>query len=221
MTTFLISNCITFACALAGFIYGLVKYMKVTTPLFAKMVTMTSGCMAVGGLYQIIRLWIGSDITEEFQLGYLAFIGSLLFLISASYGCLNKAVDSKSKKLGKHRWLALIAPVAIAAAYAVIAALFTVSTLNKVTGSLVSVLAMLLSYVSMKHLIMPADDTGLLKALKPYNILTLLYSVCCVAQMVVITSGNGIAALIVAIVVGVILLLLTPSVKKGVEIWKI
>ena len=219
MNTLLISNIITCVCAMIGFVYGIVKYMNSDTPIFAKMVTLAPGCMAFGGLYQIIRIWIGRDITQEFQLGYLAFIGSLLFLLSASCGSINKAVDNGGKEFRKYRLIPLIAPVAIAAAYAVIAALFEVTTLNKVTGSLVSVFAMLLSYISLKHLIWPADDTGLVKSLKPYNILTLVYALSCVAQMIVLTVGSELAALIVGIIVGIVLLLLVPAVGKGVKKW--
>ena len=219
MNIFLISNIITCVCALIGFVYGIMKYMNSDTPIFAKMVTMASGCMVFGGLYQIIRIWIGRDITQDFQLGYLAFIGSLLFLLSASWGQINKAVDNKSKELRKYRLIALIAPVFIAAAYGVIAALFEVTTLNKITGSLVSILAMLLGYITLKHLILPDDEAGLVKALKSYNFLTLIYTLSCVAQMIVLTAGSELAALIVAIIVGIVLLLLVPAVGKGVKKW--
>ena len=221
LNTYLISNIITCVCALIGFVYGIVKFMKADVPAFAKMVTMAPGCMAFGGLYQIIRLWIVRDITGEFQLGYLAYIGSMLFLLSASWGQIDKAVDNKSKELKKYRLIPLIAPVAIAAAYAVIAALVEVSTLNKVTGSIVSVLAMLLGYISLKHLIFPADDSGLVGALKMYNILSLAYSLCCVAQMVALAMNSEILTLIVAIIVGAILLLIVPAVEKGVKKWTI
>ena len=215
----LISNIITSVCALIGFVYGFVKYMNSDTPIFAKMITMAPGCMVFGGLYQIIRIWVGRGITEEFQLGFLAFIGSLLFLLSASFGSIDKAVDNRSRELRKYRLIPLIAPAAIAAAYGVIAALFEVTVLNKVTGSLVSVFAMLLSYISLKHLILPADDAGLVKDLKYYNILTLIYSLSCVAQMIVLTAGSEVIALIVGIIVGIVLLLLVPSVGKGVKKW--
>lgn len=220
MNTYLIANIITCVCALAGFIYGIVRFFKPDVPVFAKMVTMAAGCMAFGGLYQIIRLWVGRDITTEFQLGILGFVGSLLFLFTASYGSIDKVIDNKSRELRKYRLIPLIAPVVIAAVYVSLILVSAGSTmLNKIIGAVDSVFAMLLSYISLKHLIMPDDGSGLAKALKPYDLLVLIYSLCCVAQMLALTVNNGIASLIVAVITGVDLLLLVPSVGKGVKKW--
>ena len=90
--------------------------------------------MAFGKLYQVVRLLTGGEICGQFQLGVSGCIGSLMFLFSANFGAMDRIADDKSKALRKYRIIALAAPAAVAALYA----LFVFSTKLPLMAQIVS-----------------------------------------------------------------------------------
>ena len=82
-----------FACSIIGFIYGLRHLVRGRKAIFPKMVTGAIGCIALGRLYQLVRLATGGKIEGEFQLGILGVIGGLMFFFSANFGLMDSIAD--------------------------------------------------------------------------------------------------------------------------------
>lgn len=62
------------------------------------MIVPSVGCIFFGRLYQVVRLLTGGDIANEFQLGILGVIGSLMFFFSANFGAMDSLADDGSKE---------------------------------------------------------------------------------------------------------------------------
>ena len=116
MELLLIGNIITCVGALGGFIYGAVRFFRPKAAVYPQMITLASGVIVFGRLYQIIRLIAVGELFERFHLGDLAAIGSLLFLFSANFGLMDSLVDDGSKELKQYRIVPLAAPAVVLAA---------------------------------------------------------------------------------------------------------
>ena len=76
------------------------------------MITLAVGCMTFAKLYQAVRILTSGDILNEFQLGVIGVIGSLLFIFSANFGLMDSLADDGSKEYFRYRIIPLVAPAA-------------------------------------------------------------------------------------------------------------
>ena len=221
LNVYLIANIITCVCAFFGFVYGIVKFFKPKKAVYAQMITLAAGCMAFGRLYQVVRLLTGGDIINVFQLGFLGIVGSLMFFFSANYGLMDSLADDGSKQFRKYRLIPIAAPLLVAALYLVFILFADASTMIKIVGAVIALFAIQSSYYHLKHLIFPDVDYGIIKCLKLYNLLTLIYSFVCVAEIIAISRDSEIATLITGVILGALLIAVVPSVERGIKKWTI
>ena len=106
-----IAELIPLSATLFSFIYGLNKFFKKGKPLFLQSITMAMGCHALGSIYHLCQTLTTETVLEGFTPAYLGRIGFFLFLITASYGQMDRIVDDGSKKLRPSRIIALAAPI--------------------------------------------------------------------------------------------------------------
>ena len=220
MDYYLLANLIALGCALVGFVWGGILFLRPKKAMYAQMITMALGCIMFGRLFNVIRLLTEGNLTDTFQLGFLGMVGSLMFFFSSNYGTMDGLIDDKSKTFRKYRLVAMLAPLAALGTYL---ALFPfneeISLLWKIEGGVLTFFVMLASYYHLKHLIFPDVDFGIVKFLRPYNALALLYVASLMAECVAMSRDDATMTLIVAIVSGVIVLLMMPFVVKGVKKW--
>ena len=221
MKLILITNIIVCVCAFIGFIYGIVKFFKPGKAVYAQMITLAVGCAAFGRLYQVVRLLTGGDMFNGFQLGFFGVIGSLLFLFSANFGAMDSLADDKTKKFLKYRLISIAAPAAALILYIVFILLTDLPGSVKIASSLVTVFVMQASYFHLKHLIFPDVDLGIIKCLRPYNLLALIYTFLCLAEMIVIGLGNEVGIMIAGILIGAVVIGVIISAERGIKKWTI
>lgn len=215
----LISNIFVFVCALISFVYGITQFFKPKKAIFAQMIVLGVGCITFGRLYQVVRLLTGGDIANEFQLGILGVIGSLMFFFSANFGAMDSLADDGSKEYAKYRILAFAAPVTALALYVIFLLLGDVSNYWKIVGAVLTFFIMQTTYYCLKHFIFPDVEYGVIKCLKPYNALVLLYALFCIADVIAVTRNSDVAVAVVSAQIGITVLLITPMLVKGVRKW--
>ena len=183
------------------------------------MITLAVGCMAFGRLYQVVRLLTGGEILNSFQLGLFGIIGSLMFLFSANYGAIDSLADDGSKEFTKYRIVSVAAPLVAAALYFIFIFAADTAKLTKIIYGIITVFVMLASYFHLKHLIFPDVDFGVINCLKPYNLLALIYSFICMAEMIFLSLNSEIGILIVGVIMGGLLIGIVISVERGIKKW--
>ena len=219
MNLFLIANIIACAGALGGFVFGALRFFRPKAAIYPQIVTMASGVIVFGRLYQIIRIVTINDVLEHFHLGILATIGSLLFLFTANFGAMDSLVDDGSAALRKYRVIPLCAPVFIMAIYLSLFYFADQPTLTKVIAGIVFAIIGAASFYNLKHLIIPDVDYGVIRCLRQYNLLALVYECLCMADIIAQSRESEIAALVIGILTGAILPLIIASVDRGVKQW--
>ena len=178
-------------------------------------------CHALGSIYHLCQTITSEDIVEGFTPAYLGRIGFFLFILTASYGQLDRIVDDGSSKMRRARIIALIAPLLAVLLYIPNAMIEDVSISTKVVYVFVWIPATICVYFNLKHAIIPDLDFGFIKAIKPYNIFVLLLSF---SELLCLTAWDyyyPVQMAVAAIVFGALCVCTMLFARKGVEKWTI
>jgi hypothetical protein len=176
---------------------------------------------ALGSVYHLCQTVTSENLVEGFTPAYLGRIGFFLFILTASYGQLDKIVDDGSSKMRRARIIALIAPLLAMLLYIPNALIEDVETGTKVVYAFVWIPAILCVYFNLKHAIIPDFDFGFIKAIKPFNVFVLFLEF---AELVCLTAWDYYYPLQMAlssIVFGILCVCTMLAAKKGVEKWTI
>lgn len=207
--------------ALGSFIYGLNKFFKKGKPLFLQSITMAMGCHALGSIYHLCQTLTTEEVLEGFTPAYLGRIGFFLFLITASYGQMDRIIDDGSKKIKPSRYIALIAPVCAILLYLPNGTMEDLPIETKIAVLLVWLPALVSVYYNLKHAIIPDCDFGFIKALKLYNIIAVCLGF---AELLCLTAWDYLyntQLVICSIVFALLCVAMMHAAKKGAEKWTI
>ena len=216
-----IAETVPLLATLVSFIYGIKHFFKRGKPLFLQSITMAMGCHALGSIYHLCQILTTKTVFEGFTPAYLGRIGFFLFLITASYGQMDRIVDDGSKALRPSRVIALIAPICAVLLYLPSALMEDIPLATKITVALVWIPAAVSVYYNFKHAIIPDLDFGFIKAIKPYNLLAMCLGfaelLCLTAwdylyNAMLVISSFAFAGLCIAMML---------AAKKGAEKWTI
>lgn len=162
-----------------------------------------------------------NSIEEGFSLVYLGKIGFYLFLVTASYGHMNKIIDDGSPKMKKGRLVAMVAPIAALLLFIPTAVMDNISLSTRISAFLVWIPATFGVYFNLKHAILPDVDFGFIKAIKPYNVFAMLLGF---SELLCLTAWNcfyGIPLVLSSVIFAVFSIATIVSAKKGAEKWTI
>lgn len=205
---------------LFSLVYGLAHFFKKGTPIFLQSLTMAMASYFLSVTYHLCQTFTSEQILDSFTPAYLGRIGFFMFLITASYGQLDRIIDDRSPKMRPARLIAFTAPVCAALLY--IPNYFAVSPYyTKLSYAFIWIPAIISVYFSLKHAIIPDLDFGFIKAIKPYNIFVLCLSF---AELLSLTAWDYFSSIWVAItsvVFGLLCICTMIAAKKGVEKWTI
>ena len=207
--------------ALCSFIYGLNKFFKKGKPLFLQSITMAMGCHALGSIYHLCQTITTEEVLEGFTPAYLGRIGFFLFLITASYGQMDRIVDDGSQKVRPSRYIALLAPIGAVLLYLPNGTMEDLPLATKIAVLLVWLPAIVSVYYNLKHAIIPDCDFGFIKAIRLYNV----FAVCLgFAELLCLTAWDYLynTQLVICSIVFALLCVATMhAAKKGAEKWTI
>ena len=216
-----IAQLVPLCATIFSFIYGLNHFFKKGKPLFLQSITMAMGCHALGSIYHLCQTLTTSIVLEGFTPAYLGRIGFFLFLITASYGQMDRIVDDGSEKLRPSRMIALIAPLCAVLLYLPNGLMEDLPTATKIAVLLVWIPAMVSVYYNLKHSIIPDFDFGFIKAIKPYNILATCLGF---AELLCLTAWDYLyntPLVISSFAFAVLCIEMMLAAKKGAEKWTI
>ena len=206
---------------LFSFVYGIKKFLKKGKPLFLQSITMAMGCHTLGSIYHVCQTLTTETVFEGFTPAYLGRIGFFLFLITASYGQMDRIVDDGSKKIRSIRYIALIGPALAFLLFIPNAIMEDLPTKTKIAVSLVWLPALVAVYYNLKHAIIPDFDFGFIKAIKPYNILATCLGF---AELLCLTAWDylyNIQLIITSLVFAILCVSMMFVAKKGADKWTI
>ena len=201
--------------------YGFKHFFKKGKPLCTQSITMAMASHAVGSIYHLCQTLTSEYIVDGFTPAYLGRIGFFLFLLTASYGQLDRIVDDRSPKMRRSRIVALIAPLLAILLYIPNVIIYVVPVATKVVYAIVWIPAAISVYFNLKHSLIPDLDFGFVKAIRLYNILATCLGF---AELLCLTAWDyyyPTQLAITAVVFGALCVSTMVALKKGVEKWTI
>lgn len=217
----MIAELVPMLATLFSLIYGLKHFFKKRKPLFLQTLTMGMASHSLGSIYHICQTLTSDHVVEGFTPAYLGRIGFFLFMITSSYGQLDRIVDDGSKRMRFARRIALLAPLCAALLYIPNVLIEDVPVSTKIVYGIVWIPAVISVYFNLKHALIPNLDFGFIKALKPYNILVMSLGF---AELLCLGAWNyydSVFMVICSCLFGILCVCTMLAAKKGVEKWTI
>ena len=217
----IICSLTAFAVAGFAFVFGAINLFSKKKPLYFQLLIYAVGCFALQLLSDCVLLWCGNAL-RAVSVGTLGILGCNFFLLSANYGQLDSIVDDGGKQNKPAKIAAIISPISLAVLGVLAFAIrSSMDTFGAIVWAVVLLPALPASYYNTKHLIMPMDDFGFLRATRPCNIAALVFYLC--STLYAITLALDIAVLYDIFTVAMSLSVLAIALVgvKGAEKWGI
>ena len=217
----IICTALAMVISISAFVYGAVKLLKKGKPLYCQIIMWAVGCYCLQGIENCV-VYLSGDFSDSGIVAQIAMCGFFIALISANFGAIDNIVDDRSQNNGKHRRLALIAPVAYGiASYVALANIFPMySFAASVFG--ISLLSMTVaSYFNFKHLLLPNDELGILACTRMCNIICLVIYALAVLLIIIYGHVNEIISNLLNVLLSILVLALTLAAEKGEKSWPV
>lgn len=221
---FWIAETVPLFATIATFIYGVRCFFKKGKAFYLQIVTMAIGCYAMGSFYHLCQSLAITDVPDGFTAAYLGRIGFFLFLFTANFGQMDGLLDDRTPSMKKYRYLAFIAPVAVALLY-IPCAMTEMPLSTKISLIFVWLAAAFSSYYNFKHAIISDLGYGFVKAIRPYNVCALVLTF---TELILQTLWANydikfgfVAIAAVSVFFSVMCAVTVVALKKGVEAWRI
>lgn len=189
--------------------------------MYFQLLVWAAGCYALKTLWGVIYLLCGNR--ELLNISIVGVIGCCWFLLSANLGTLDSIVDERGAAGRPARLIALAAPLVMLldllwAGYSCRDSVSVGSLILTGVGFLPALPA---SYFCLKHLLLPVDTFGFLRAIRLCNLFALL--ICVGNYAIVLLSLQGAEARLTAVTLVQSLLLvgLVYACERGRRLWKI
>ena len=220
MTLVLAMNLVMFAGALAGMVYTVRNLLLPRKALYLQMIGFGIGCLMFGRLFSVIYLLTQGDLNYGFHLGLLGIMGSFMFFLAANYGQMDGLVDDRSKAFRATRIKALLVPAVIIVFFLLLGFLCSDKRIW-IAALLVVIFMVPASYYNFKHIIIYDVDLGIIRTMKQYNILAVVYAFLILFEL----YGRylNIVPLYIAVCIGsgLVSAAIPPIAKGGAEKWTI
>lgn len=204
------------AAAFIAAVIGMYKYFRKKSPLFLQMVVCMVGCRFFNGLLDLLLVKSKMNM-DTFTVSSLVQLAQFLFLICANIGALDHLCDDGSKSNRKYRIIAALIPLLI---YGVLI-WYTIYDEFNTTEKLMLLIPVLVPlyslYYHIKHLIIPDVEGGIVRTIRPYNVVCILN---CVAFFTEYTFEFGSIYWYVAVSIGVFVsIAIIPVLTYGMKKW--
>lgn len=210
-----------FAVSAAAFGCGAVRLFGKGTPKYFQLFVCAAGCYMLEELWVIVNSLLGSGSLDGLvTVRLFGFFGCLCFMLSANANGFDRAVDESNSV--KARALSFIAPAVLLGLYAAYALATDneSSVFNLVIGFLSLSPALFASRLNLKHLLLPEDAMGFLKAARGIDMLSLVFYAANYLYPPAYLYCSKTLMGIYDVVLAVILLMIVLLCGKGAKKWK-
>lgn len=216
-----ISSAAAFLVSGLAFTYGALKLLKINTLAYFHFLIWGVACFMLLSLSACVNYLCNAAYEPYISIGSFGSLGVYIAFLCANSGVLDKIVDEKLPETRKYRYIALIVPVlALVAVTWLFSAYFKKG--NTVSGIIMVALCIPMissCYFNIKHLLLPADAMGILKATAGCNAMCLVFTLIEFLYMFAVSFDALVFANLFFFLRSVALLLLMIFSVKGAKKW--
>lgn len=205
----------------AAFGYGAFYLFRPEVAKFFRLYVCAAGCYMLEELWVIVNSLLGNGNADGLvTVRLFGFFGCLCFMLSANINEFDRVIDDGRSK--RARLVALMAPAMLVMIFAVyvLTASQGENIAMVVTGFISILPAVPASYFCLKHLLLPEDSMGFLKAIKALDIMALVFfAVNYIYPLADIYCSRNVMG-IFDVTSGIIMFVIMVCCRKGAEEWK-
>ena len=214
-----------FSVTASAFAFGAAKLFRKKKPLYFQLYVLACGCIMLERLIELAAAICETEAGGMTAAGFFGMLSFALFILSANRGTLDGIVDDRREGRNRRaRLLALAAP-AVTAPLVVADVLVHAGKTTPASGILLFIALIPVipaSYYNLKHLLLPMDEIGLLRATRPCNVFALLFlTVNTAFDLLSVISAEFAVTAVCSIGSAVLAALLVAGAVKGEKRWKI
>lgn len=207
--------------SLAAFLYGMVNLCKKEVPLYFKLYALAVGCYALEEIWVVVNTIFGTE-SSFVSVRLFGTFGFFCFILSANYGGFDKVTDERTPEDRKARLIARIAPLFL---FALCILSDVLSYSAKPLSHMILELIVLsptfpAAYLCLKHRLLPADHSGVLKATLGTDIVSLLLFLVNSVYLFRFLDTTHLAAYCCDIIMSVMVALMMVFSVWGAKKWK-
>lgn len=206
--------------AVAGFIYAGFAMGKKKIALYFSLLIFAAGCFALQQIAMLVAT--ACNVSSALNIGRAGLLACNLFLVSANYGSLDSIVDDGSRENVPAKNKGKVAAVIF---IIVLAIYFMVAIKTKLYLAVINTVLMIPAifgvYYNVKHILMPTDALGLLKATRRCDLAALSFYVYNVIYIFALSFNSQILYSISMILISLSLFALSIFAVKGAKEWSI
>lgn len=208
------------ACTIA-FIFGVVKLFKKKTPMYFQLAICSVGCFALEKLYDTLCYLCTGGFVEGFSIGTLGCAGSIAFLLVANTGAFDSIFNDVSEGNKKERLMAWIAPAILTLIIIFVLLFAELKAQDIIVTAIIFAAAVPCSYFNLKLVLLKDKNDGFLKAVKPLNLVSLIYCVLTILMLAFSAFEKDNAVVALCALMGVVAVALAVSADWGRKQWAI
>lgn len=205
------------AASLLCVLYGVFTCLCRKQPLFFKLLLYAMASYLLGTLFTACFTLVYGNEPQGFHVGFLGYIGTYFFLLSSYYGAINSLADGGEARFRPYR-LAAAAAGPLLVLGLLIYSVGTSGPWACIPLALLSAPIGLTLYFSLKHLILPDVDLGIIRVMRPYNACVILFCLIQVCAQLPAISGTAFRQA-PAFLSSALLMTLLPMAEMGVRKW--
>lgn len=215
-----LSETVVFLLSGLALVYGIYMISAKRPPLYFQLIVASVACHVLGCLFDVCLYFVTGSPSGDYLIGYFGTMGCFLFFLTTSFSYMDGILDDKTPHMKKARALAWIAPAFLAVL--LIPNFFAnIPNATKIIYAILWIPALLSSYFNLKHAIIPDMDFGFAKAIKPYNIAALSFTVLQLIHLTLWSFCSGLPLLISGILLGLSCLAMIVTADRGIQRWVI
>lgn len=196
--------------------YGVWTCIRRKQPLFFKLLLYAMASYLLGTLFTAVWALVYGRGPQGFNLGLLGYMGTYFFLLSSYYGAINRLADGGEAEYRGYRLVSAAGPILI-----LVLLVWSFSRAGAVSCIPLVLLSIPIAptlYFSMKHLILPDVDLGIIRVMRPYNACVILFCLIQVFGLAPACSGTAVRT-VASVLSAVLLMALLPMAEMGVRKW--
>ena len=168
---------IAFLISVSAFAYGALRLFKPGKPFYFQLLVCACGCYVLEELWSIINIVCGIPGGGLITVRLVGIFGCFCFMLSANAGQFDNFLDADFPRDERFRFPALLIPAVLVIMYVPYGMeLISAGQYGAlVITALVLLPAIPASYFNLKHLLLPMDEAGLLRATRAVDVLSLLF----------------------------------------------
>ena len=214
------ANIYLLICSGFSFVRGIAYILSnKKSPTYLYYVTFAMLSAFLSRVFYTVSIVIYNGVPDIFNIGFLGYAATFLFIQFANSGQIDQLVDDKKTLKLRYRIIPAIIPALELLISIPPLFLNNVNVSVRIACVVIAVVTGHAGYYNIKHIIIPDADSGFVHSIRGYNALALLMGLLSLSEIRLNTFGHPELIIYVQILLGIVYACIVPVLSREVKKW--